>query len=263
MHAVLLAGILSVVRTAIPASPPEPVTVRMEFLAPPAPAALEAPAEPEQPPLEAAPIAEPARPPVSVPLPEPSQPVRQEPVQPPLPLPEPAPPVAQQPIVPAPSPAPARTQAEPKSMRHPAPSEPKRIVPMPSRLGPPANPAPAAEAAATLPVPAHIGVPNPEEAHTAPVDGSWMHAVGAWLAAHKSYPEEARQRGEEGRLAVRFTMDRSGQVTAAQVVRGSGSEALDRAALTMLKDARLPPLPDAMPQPTITVTVQIRFALGP
>ncbi len=90
-----------------------------------------------------------------------------------------------------------------------------------------------------------------------------MHAVGAWLAAHKSYPEEARQRGEEGRLAVRFTMDRSGQVTTVDVVRGSGSEALDRAALTMLRGARLPPLPDAMGQPMITVTVQIRFGLTP
>jgi protein TonB len=64
-----------------------------------------------------------------------------------------------------------------------------------------------------------------------------------------------------GRLAVRFTMDRSGQVTAVQVVRGSGSETLDQAAVTMLRGATLPPLPGAMPQSTITVTVQIRFAL--
>jgi protein TonB len=90
-----------------------------------------------------------------------------------------------------------------------------------------------------------------------------MRAVGAWLAAHKIYPEEARRRGEEGRLAIRFTMDRSGQVTAVEVVRGSGSALLDGAALTMLKDARLPPLPEATRQPTITVTVQIRFALAP
>ena len=51
-------------------------------------------------------------------------------------------------------------------------------------------------------------------------------------------------------------------MTAVDVVRCSGSEVLDRTALTMLKDARLPPLPEAMQQPTI-VTVQIRLALAP
>jgi outer membrane biosynthesis protein TonB len=70
-----------------------------------------------------------------------------------------------------------------------------------------------------------------------------MRAIGAWLAAHKTYPEEPLQRGEEGRLAVRFTMD--------------------RAALPMLNNARLPPLPAAIQQPNITVTLQIRFTLAP
>jgi protein TonB len=90
-----------------------------------------------------------------------------------------------------------------------------------------------------------------------------MRAIGAWLAAHKTYPDEARQRGEEGRLAVRFTMDRAGHVSAVDIVRGSGSPALDRAALAMLRDANLPPLPETMGQGTITVTVQIRYALTP
>jgi protein TonB len=90
-----------------------------------------------------------------------------------------------------------------------------------------------------------------------------MRALGAWLAAHKTYPDEARARGEEGRLAVRFTLDRSGQVTAVGVLHSSGSQALDRAALAMLRDARLPPLPDTMTQPSVTVTVQIRYALTP
>jgi protein TonB len=90
-----------------------------------------------------------------------------------------------------------------------------------------------------------------------------MRQVGAWLAAHKTYPEEARQHGEEGRLAVRFTMDRSGRVTDAAVVRRSVSQALDHAALAMLQGAVLPPLPEAMTQASVTVTVQIRYALTP
>ncbi|MBS0558843.1 MAG: energy transducer TonB [Proteobacteria bacterium] len=90
-----------------------------------------------------------------------------------------------------------------------------------------------------------------------------MQALGAWPAAHKTYPAEARHRGEEGRLAVRFTMDCSGHVRAAEIVRGSGSEALDQAALAMLQGANLPALPETMMQASVTVTVQIRYALTP
>ena len=94
------------------------------------------------------------------------------------------------------------------------------------------------------------------------MDGGWIKAVGAWLATHKSYPEEARRRGEEGRLAVRFTVDRSGHVGAVDVVRSSGSAILDEAARTLLSNAVLPPLPAAMTQSSITVTVQIHYALS-
>ena len=90
-----------------------------------------------------------------------------------------------------------------------------------------------------------------------------MRAVGSWLAAHKTYPDEARQRGEEGRLAVRFTVDRSGRVGAVDIVRSSGSLALDRAALNMLQGAILPPLPATMMQASITITVQVHYALAP
>ncbi len=90
-----------------------------------------------------------------------------------------------------------------------------------------------------------------------------MRALGEWLTAHKTYPEEARRHGEEGRLSVRFTIDRSGHVGAVEVVRSSGSQSLDTAALTMLQGATVPPLPETMTQATMSVTVQIRFALSP
>jgi protein TonB len=239
-HAALLAVALLVIRTAIPAAPPAAVAMRMEFAAPPAQAAPDpAPLAAEQPPA--------AQPP------QPEQPAH---IAAPAPKPVPAP-------APARAPVPVATPTIPKPTRR-APPAPPRHAP-----APPAHPVAAQAAApdATLSRPAATPpastAPAPEAAPTAPIDGGWMRAIGAWLAAHKTYPDAARQRGEEGRLAVRFTMNRSGQVTAVQVVRGSGSEILDRAALTMLKDARLPPLPEAMPQPTITVTVQIRFALAP
>ncbi len=83
----------------------------------------------------------------------------------------------------------------------------------------------------------------------------------AWLAAHKSYPEAARRRGEEGSVALRFTVERSGRVTEVSVVRGSGSSILDAAAEAMLRNATLPAFPGTMSQEKVVVTVQLHFAL--
>lgn len=89
----------------------------------------------------------------------------------------------------------------------------------------------------------------------------WQHALFGWLASHKTYPEEARRRGEEGRAVLRFTVDRTGRVLAVELVTGTGSRLLDDAARAMLRGGALPPFPASMPQPQVTVTVQIRYRL--
>ncbi len=81
------------------------------------------------------------------------------------------------------------------------------------------------------------------------------------LAARKTYPEEARRRGEEGNVAVRFTVDRSGRVTQAAVVSPSGSPLLDAAALGLLREAPLPAFPPDMTQASITITTTMRYSL--
>jgi periplasmic protein TonB len=93
------------------------------------------------------------------------------------------------------------------------------------------------------------------------VSPSWQGQLSAWLQAHKSYPEPAREQGEEGTASVRFTVARDGRVLAVSLVQGSGSGLLDAAALALLRDARVPPFPDAMPQAQVTVTVAIRYTL--
>jgi protein TonB len=80
--------------------------------------------------------------------------------------------------------------------------------------------------------------------------------MAAWLTAHKRYPEQARRRGEEGQVAVRFTVAADGRVIAAEIVRGSGSDLLDRATSDLLSGARLPP-----PGTEVTRTVRIRYRL--
>lgn len=86
--------------------------------------------------------------------------------------------------------------------------------------------------------------------------------MGAWLAAHKTYPDEARRRGEEGRLVIRFTTDQAGRVSAVEVVSSSGSSALDESARNLLLHAALPPFPSTETRTSLTVTLQIHYALS-
>ena len=60
---------------------------------------------------------------------------------------------------------------------------------------------------------------------------------------------------------MRFTVARDGKVLAVSLASGSGSQLLDTAAAAMLRDARVPPFPAAMPQAEVTVVVSIRYAL--
>ena len=60
---------------------------------------------------------------------------------------------------------------------------------------------------------------------------------------------------------MRFTVGRDGQVLDAQVVRGSGSDLLDQAALSMLRGGRAPPFPTDMAQAQVTTTVSVRYLL--
>jgi len=85
--------------------------------------------------------------------------------------------------------------------------------------------------------------------------------LGAWLQANKTYPDEARRRGDEGRATVRFTVNKEGRVLDFQLLSSTGSAILDRAVERLLRGARLPPFPAEMDQGQVTVTLQIRYAL--
>jgi protein TonB len=85
--------------------------------------------------------------------------------------------------------------------------------------------------------------------------------VFSWIASRKVYPEEACRLGEEGHVAIRFTVDRSGRVLEAAVVSASGSRQLDEAALALLRQGPLPAFPAAMAQSRITITTTLRYSL--
>ncbi len=84
----------------------------------------------------------------------------------------------------------------------------------------------------------------------------WNVQLAAWLASHKRYPPDARNRGEEGEVTIRFTVDGDGSVREVAVAKGSGHTTLDAAAVAMLQGARVP-----APGAAATRTVRIHFRL--
>jgi len=124
-------------------------------------------------------------------------------------------------------------------------------MPMPSQAATAAAPAPSAQVAS---------IPRPAPAPT--ISPDYRSMLSSWLETHKRYPEDARQRGEEGRAVLRFRVDRSGRVLDYSVVSSTGFGDLDQSVESMMRGAVLPPFPPSMTQPEIEVSVTIRFGLS-
>jgi periplasmic protein TonB len=234
LHMAALASVIVLMRVSALPRPPEEPAAEMVF-EPPA----EVPA--------AAPVVD--APPPQVQAPEPPEPSQPEaPTSEPMPLKaqpslEPPPPtIVPEPI--RPPPTPVRKPLVKPSSAQVAPAQAVHRNP-PITVPGPVAPAP------TVPPPAAPAL----------VDSGWQASLAGWLASRKTYPEEARQHGEEGRVVVRFTIERSGHVIEANIVGSSGSERLDDATLALLRNATLPAFPPSMPQARITITTSVRYTL--
>lgn len=158
-----------------------------------------------------------------------------EPVQAPEPPPQPkvieAPkPKLALPPPPKPRPKPPKPQPERKP-------EPKPAVEPQANAQPSAAPAARSEPAAQ---------PSPQAGSPAPSKAlpSWQSRLLAHLNRYKRYPEDARRRGQQGVVKLRFVVDGQGQVLSFELVGKSGSGSLDRATLQMIRRAQpLPPPP--------------------
>ena len=170
----------------------------------------------------------------------------------------PVPPVAEQPPPPVveqpPPPAPPMAQAEPPPPPKPAQKpRPKPVQPVdrpPTEMALPLPTAPAPQVA-SLPPPVQVPV----------ISADYRSMLSSWLESHKRYPEDARQRGEEGRAVLRFRVDRNGRVLDYAVVTSTGYRDLDAAIESMMRGATLPPFPVSMTTPEIEVSVTVRFGL--
>ncbi len=206
-----------------PATPPQPVTVI--FAAPPA---LNPP-PPKPRPVVVKPPPPPPPPPKVVAVPKPPPVVRH--------------------VEAKPRPRPARRREVRRRIEQRVRREVDRRPP--PRVMPPQT--------AALPPPAPVHLPPPAPI----VSPAYSSALAEWFAAHRRYPESARQRGEEGTGVLRLEIDRSGRVLSQTLVRSTGYADLDRAIEATMRGAVLPAFPAVMAESEreITVTIPFQFRL--
>jgi periplasmic protein TonB len=223
-------------------SPAVGVTTQTAIMMDMAPEPTAAPATPAspvaQPPLPQPPLAQPPPPPL--PMPDSPPPVRQAAV--PLPPPMPRPPHAR-PMV-----RPRLPVARP--MFRPVSHAPAAAVPAPS--APSSLPAPPAARPAATPA-----APPPGQ-----VLAAWQAQLLAHLARFKRFPPGAQERGEQGVVRMRVTLDHAGNVLSMTLVGSSGYPDLDAEAPAWI--ARAAPLPAFPPEITaqqVNLVIPLRFTL--
>ncbi|MAY64075.1 MAG: energy transducer TonB [Rhizobiales bacterium] len=86
----------------------------------------------------------------------------------------------------------------------------------------------------------------------------WQSRLMAHLERRKRYPGDARRRGEEGIVYVRFSIDAGGNVRSASIARSSGYTALDNEVLSLVR--RASPVPKPPPGVNKTITAPVRFS---
>jgi protein TonB len=143
---------------------------------------------------------------------------------------------------------------EEKSPEPPKPEEKEASRPQPQ----------AKKAAAATTAPKPVVAPR-AKTNAAPSSGtasaasiaSWRGTVVAHLNRHKRYPGG----GARGTSSVAFTIDRSGRVISARLIRSSGSGQLDQEAVSLARRASpVPAPPPNIAGRSIVLTVPIRFS---
>ena len=172
---------------------------------------------------------------------------------------------------PSPTRAPPMPKPESPVLEQPAPSSVPRKPVVPAE--PVAKPAPGPEsvavAAAALPVPAVAGLASGSlltEANASglAVDGlrGYRLALATQARRFKRYPAQAMASGWTGTADIRVEVGSDGQPRAATVLRSSGHELLDRAALAMIDAGALRArLPESLRGKAFAVVLPVVFNL--
>lgn len=177
-------------------------------------------------------------------------------------------------------------QAQPAPTKPPEPPQPQRQVVVPSKA-PPSKPVaqvPVAKPAAVqaaAPAKSHPAPvlaskrPNEAVAHVGSAPAAPAKPVAAQTAAEvlstkpsfrepprqPSYPSQARRRNQQGVVLVEVRLDERGQQRSLNVLRSSGVDSLDRAALEAVAKWRFRPETSGGQAVPSRVQIPIQFAL--
>lgn len=173
-------------------------------------------------------------------------------------------------------------------------SKPAAMRQPPSEPSPPSHPAVTAVTAApvlppqgeiAVPMPASLPIPSQATApRTSTADGDapsppalaapassvsssaaaadWRARLLGHLKRYRRYPRQAEAARQQGIARIAITLRRSGEVTAVELIHGSGYPLLDQEArATARRASPVPPVDDAIPGDPVTVEVPIDFTL--
>ena len=164
------------------------------------------------------------------------------------------------PPVPEPLPAPTSRDFAKPPAPHPPPRPVQRTQPLSPRPAPPAPQRPASETPATMPSP----MPGPDPGDVLIGQGrqrnDYLSRVARQIAQYRVYPASASNNNQGGRVVMRVTVARDGQVLDVGVRTSSGWPAIDAAELeTIRKAAPFPPLPSEMPGDPVVLVLPVTY----
>ena len=162
-----------------------------------------------------------------------------------------------------PEPIPVTEQFDPPepTMVEPAMEEappPEPVAELPVEQPPPQPPKPMVEPQKSPIIKNKPAVlPGLKAEEVAAARASYGAIVMAKINAAKFYPAAARSSGVTGIVGVQFNIDALGKVVSAHVIRSSGHDLLDQAALDILRSLDLPPPPAG----SFSANTNIKFTL--
>nr|VFJ48175.1 MAG: protein TonB [Candidatus Kentron sp. FW]VFJ53656.1 MAG: protein TonB [Candidatus Kentron sp. FW] len=174
-----------------------------------------------------------------------------EPVTREIPAPPETPPQAREIEKPKPEPKP---KAPPLPPEKPKPRPVPKKTPVPRGEAPPTRP----KAIPTSPAP----IESIQSASAKREEDHYLAALRRRIERRKYYPRASQRRGEEGKVVVSFVIRKDGELTDLAIVRSSGIQRLDEAALkTLRRITPFEPIPAALGRNQWALSVPISYSL--
>jgi len=96
-----------------------------------------------------------------------------------------------------------------------------------------------------------------------PAVSEWSKTLSAHVAKFKTYPQQSKRRGEQGRVIIRFTIDAGGKVLDVGLTKRTCFEDLNEEAVNMVKRAEpFPPFPETMKLEKKTFGIPMNYRLA-